>query len=117
MRANDTRIATDTLELRDYPNVDLMRDLVLDERQREFMFEGKRWFDLVRFARRAGDPQVAIDAVEGKNFPNSSENVALNKMSEMNALYMPIFQTEIDNNDLLIQNPFYQMDESTSTQK
>lgn len=117
MRANDTRIATDTLELRDYPNVDLMRDLVLDERQREFMFEGKRWFDLVRFARRAGDPQVAIDAVEGKRFPNSSENVALNKMSEMNALYMPIFQTEIDNNDLLIQNPFYQMDESTSTQK
>jgi len=29
-----------------------LEKLVLRERQRELLFEGKRWFDLVRMARR-----------------------------------------------------------------
>lgn len=113
MRANVDLRATDSLSIKEYFSVDLMRELVMDERQREFMFEGKRWFDLLRLARRFNTADYAVSAVEDKRFPNSSSQVALSKMSTMDALYMPIYQTEIENNDKLVQNPFYQMDETT----
>lgn len=113
MRANVDLRATDSLSIKEYFSVDLMRELVMDERQREFMFEGKRWFDLLRQARRFNTADYAVSAVEDKRFPNSSSQVALSKMSTMDALYMPIYQTEIENNDKLVQNPFYQMDETT----
>ena len=37
-------------------------DLVFDERRREFLFEGKRWFDLVRHTRRDGNTDYLVDA-------------------------------------------------------
>lgn len=113
MAANEELRATDSLSLSAYNSVDAMRELVLQERRREFIYEGKRWFDLVRHARKFNDAEVLIEYFDNKRFPNSSSQVALNKMSTMDALYMPIYQTEIDNNDLLVQNPFYQMDETT----
>lgn len=114
MRANTDLRFTDSLSVVNYSTVDAMRQLVMDERRREFMFEGKRWFDIVRQSRRANDAQVAVDYLSNKRFPNSSSHVALNKMSTLDALYMPIYQKEIENNKLLKQNPFYQMDETTA---
>lgn len=114
MRANTDLRFTDSLSVVNYSTVDAMRQLVMDERRREFMFEGKRWFDIVRQSRRANDAQVAVDYLSNKRFPNSSSHVALSKMSTLDALYMPIYQKEIENNKLLKQNPFYQMDETTA---
>ena len=57
-RANDVTTTSrgDTLKLKDYTESKVqMEELLLAERQREFMFEGKRWFDLVRIARRDGN--------------------------------------------------------------
>lgn len=114
MRANTDLRFTDSLSVVNYSTVDAMRQLVMDERRREFMFEGKRWFDIVRQSRRANDAQVAVDYLSNKRFPNSSSHVALSKMSTLDALYIPIYQKEIENNKLLKQNPFYQMDETTA---
>ncbi len=113
MRACPDRARLDTLSLKTYSTVEDMRQLVRDERRREFVFEGKRWFDLIRYCRREQSAQTAVDAIEGKNFPVSSGQVALSKMSTLDALYMPISKTEVDNNKLMVQNPFYQLDETT----
>ena len=45
----------DTLRRNDYSSKSDMETLVLQERQRELMFEGKRWFDLVRLSQRTGN--------------------------------------------------------------
>jgi len=95
-----------------YPSQEAMRALVLDERQREFMFEGKRWFDLVRMARRedrnAGAPN---------NHPNMlnyvlrkyqfNGDIVRSKLRYTDALYLPISWKELTANPALVQNPFY----------
>ena len=51
LRASETK---EPLVADNYSNKVDREELVLRERQRELMFEGKRWFDLVRLARRGG---------------------------------------------------------------
>ena len=97
----------------DYPDQDAMRKLVMDERQREFLFEGKRWFDLVRLARREdGSSAGGVD-----NHPNMLDYVARkyqfnadvvrSKLRNTDALYLPIAQKELVANKALVQNPYY----------
>ena len=51
-----TNATADTLKFGDYSGSKLaMENLILQERRRELCFEGKRWFDLVRMARRDGN--------------------------------------------------------------
>ena len=47
-----TITATDTLKITDFTTVDDLEKLVLAERSRELCFEGKRWYDLVRYSYR-----------------------------------------------------------------
>lgn len=98
------------LLIEDYNSTSKMSDLVLRERHRELMFEGKRWFDLMRLARRGndgeGDPTPLVNIVSAKF--EKDEAMQKSKMSVMNALYLPIPQSEINVNKLLEQNPFYQ---------
>lgn len=86
-------------------------DLVLRERQRELLFEGKRWFDLMRMARRADSPSPLVSYIARKG--EGSE--ALGKMSRMNALYWPVSKSELEANKALIQNKFYETTASSST--
>jgi hypothetical protein len=88
-----------------------MVDLVLRERQRELLFEGKRWFDLMRMARRAGTPSPLVSYIARKG--EGSE--ALGKMSQMNALYWPVNKGELEANKALVQNKFYETTTSSST--
>jgi len=99
----------DSLSLGLYTGLSDISKLVLRERQRELMFEGKRWFDLMRMARRQGSPSPVISYI-GKTTSNSK---ALSKLSSLDALYWPINKTEIEANKLLKQNLYYQ---STSTE-
>lgn len=97
----------DSLLFTNYADQGTMEQLVLRERQRELMFEGKRWFDLLRLVRRKGDPAAMLAFISPKL---SGDNMQLKKLSVMDALYMPILKSEIEINTNLIQNPFYDDD-------
>jgi starch-binding outer membrane protein, SusD/RagB family len=102
---------SDTLTASKYTGFSDVESLVLRERQRELMFEGKRWFDLVRLARRANSTAPLISYVA----KTTTGNEALGRMSVMNALYWPIHKDELTSNLLLIQNPFYNTVTSSTT--
>ncbi|MBN2767272.1 MAG: RagB/SusD family nutrient uptake outer membrane protein [Paludibacteraceae bacterium] len=102
MRANST---ADSLQMVNYPNKTDMEKLVLRERQRELMFEGKRWFDLMRMVRRSNDPTSLLPYISPKL---TGDNMQIKKMSVMNALYMPVHKNELEINTNLVQNPFYE---------
>lgn len=121
--------STDTLSYTDYDTKDEMEYLVLAERERELCFEGKRWFDLVRFAYRhmtgvninqkmadtstwPSLPKAMIDLVVRKY--DSGGDAVSYKMKSEPYLYWPIWRTEINVNSLLKQNPVYSDDETTS---
>ena len=115
-RANNKRVATtDTLVFEDYGTSRLsMENLVLDERQRELMFEGKRWFDLVRLCRREGSNTRMLDKVMQK----FSENTAALRirLSTPDALYFPYHEDELKANSYLVQNPAYENENITTTE-
>lgn len=82
-----------------------MYDLVLAERQRELMFEGKRWFDLVRKARREGNTRKLSTIVVKKQTTN--KNLIQIRLADMNSIYYPYFRDELKVNPYLKQNPAY----------
>jgi hypothetical protein len=91
-----------------YASQETMRNLVLKERRREFLFEGKRWFDLLRMARREGNSIHLADMVSQNSEYNS--DVIKTKLSVMDALYLPIHRNELLSNTALKQNPYYDTD-------
>lgn len=114
LRSNPT-LASDSLTLASYGSPVELEELVLRERQRELMFEGKRWFDLVRLARRANTPSVVLGYVSKGGSSSGSQGAS--KLSTMDALYMPIHVDELAANSNLVQNPFYEVNDDTSTSK
>lgn len=113
-RANDVEGSnrTSTLKASDYTDSQAaMELLVLEERQREFLFEGKRWFDLVRFARRDGRNTRLVDLATRKLLENV--NAIKIKLADPNIIYWPYFRNELKVNPLLKQNPAFGNDEDT----
>lgn len=106
-RANNKRTSTtDLLVYDDYATSRMtMEDLVLDERQRELMFEGKRWFDLVRLSRRDGNNDRMITKVLPK-FQENTSAIRI-KLSTQDVLYWPYNRDELKQNPNLQQNPAY----------
>ena len=104
----------EVLNKKDYPTQESMRDLVLLERQRELLFEGKRWFDLVRKARREGTNDAMLDlATQKYTNPGSVKS----KWIKPDMLYLPIYEDELKVNTLLEQNPEYETEKSITTAK
>ncbi len=102
----DVNTLAPSLVIGDYKNVDDFETLVFDERRRELLFEGKRWFDLVRQAMRNGDSKKVFTAVSGK-YEGNTKSIEI-KLSNPNGLFLPINKDEVKINDKLIQNPAYQ---------
>ncbi|MGQ1945546.1 RagB/SusD family nutrient uptake outer membrane protein [Geofilum sp. OHC36d9] len=102
----------DSLLLTTYNTQKEMQDLVLRERQRELMFEGKRWFDLMRLARRENSPEELSNYVIRKYSSSGTQNL---KLSVMDALYLPIHIDEFNSNPKLEQNPFYEIESGSIT--
>ena len=72
------------------------------------MFEGKRWFDLVRISRRDGENTRLINKVLPK-FQENTSAIRI-KLSTQDVLYWPYNRDELKQNPLLIQNPAYVTD-------
>lgn len=81
---------------------------IFEERAREFCFEGKRWFDVLRLAKKEnyGNIGVLIDVVT-KVVDSSVQQSALNKVRDSDSHYLPILEDELFKDSKLVQNPFY----------
>ena len=74
-------------------------------RRRELLFEGKRYYDLVRRARREGSTTYVSGLLSSKFTQNASAMRI--KMAMIEFLYMPFAEDELKRNPLLKQNPAY----------
>jgi hypothetical protein len=92
----------------------LLRKALLDERGREFLLEGRRWFDLLRAAKRREVPggptfvnkQIIINMIlSGADIKQQA--ILKTKVYDTMSYYLPIAEHEITYNQKLLQNPYY----------
>lgn len=101
-----TSAAKDTLVFDDYrTSQEKMEQLLLDERNRELMFEGKRWYDLVRIAVRDGNNQRLVSEATKKY--QDKVNALKIKLADPNIIFFPYNKDELKVNPLLKQNSAY----------
>lgn len=101
--------------------------LILRERNREFYGEGKRWFDLLRYALRRAEKTTEVINSEGNKekiqldfgpekaceifslgYDAAYANSIKNKYKKnMKVMYFPYAESEVKANPLLIQNPVW----------
>lgn len=101
--------------------------LILRERNREFYGEGKRWFDLLRYALRRAEKTTEVnnsgggkDTIQLDFGPEMACNIfslgyrgeyassIKNKYKKnMKVMYFPYAESEVKANPLLIQNPVW----------
>lgn len=81
---------------------------VLEERAREFMFEGKRWYDVLRYVKRNNYANLPyLREMVSNTVPANMVRTAQAKMEDHNSHYFPIYEYELETNKNLVQNPFY----------
>mgnify|MGYP001554826503 CR=1 FL=1 len=98
-----------TEEFPDVNDPEAVTEYILRERAREFAFEGKRWFDVLRCAKR--DNYAHLDlilSVVGTNAAGSKGQLIQSKYSDIRSHYLPINIDELTADKNLVQNPFYQ---------
>ncbi|MXV17666.1 RagB/SusD family nutrient uptake outer membrane protein [Hufsiella ginkgonis] len=85
-----------------------MDQLLLDERGREFIGEGKRWFDLVRFASRDKFARKDFLVQTILNSLSGTDQLKISpRISNPESWYLPFNTDELTNNTALVQNPYY----------
>jgi len=87
---------------------DELRKAILDERAREFMVEGKRWFDILRAAKRNNfaKKQLIIDMIlAGADIKQQA--ILRTKVYDTLSYFLPIPEHEVRYNLNLVQNPYY----------
>lgn len=103
-RVNDNYGVNDKNEFT--KSADELLTLLYRERQREFLAEGKRWFDIVRQAEFSNDPKSTL------NTYTSINATAKARMTQMWSLYCPYYSEEmkvngVENGGSLVQNPVW----------
>lgn len=85
------------------------RTALLTERGREFGGEGKRWFDIIRFAKRNNyeNKKLIMDILLGKAGDANELAIMRTKVIDTMSYYLPIHEDEILYNKNMVQNPFY----------
>jgi len=87
---------------------DGVADFILAERAREFAFEGKRWYDLLRNAKRNNYQRLNILLqMVANTVPPDRQQSAIAKYMDKNSHYFPIYYYELQTDNQLVQNPFY----------
>ena len=82
--------------------------MLRDERGREFLFEGRRWFDMLRAAKRNQfeNKQLIIDMIlSGADIKQQA--ILRTRVYDTLSYYLPIQERELIYNQNLVQNPFY----------
>ncbi|QES88293.1 RagB/SusD family nutrient uptake outer membrane protein [Rhizosphaericola mali] len=87
---------------------DGLSDYVLNERKREFAYEGKRWYDILRNAKRNNYAklELLID-LASRTAPANKQQSLINKYKDYNFHYFPINSAELLVDKNLEQNNFY----------
>lgn len=98
-------VLKDTLKADDYATKEKIENLVMAERQRELMFEGKRWYDLVCRSRRDGNTDYLRQQTLMKFTSNTS--AISGKLGKMDYIYWPYNIDELKVNSNLKQNPAF----------
>ena len=86
-----------------------MDNLILDERGREFLGEGKRWFELVRFGTR--DNYATKNLLTDRILNSFSGVIQLSispRIINPESWYLPLNADALSANSNLVQNPYYQ---------
>ena len=96
-----------------YASKSLMTDLVMDERHRELLFEGKRWYDLVRRSLREGNTSY-LTSQASKKSTGSAGSASQNKLKRIDAIFWPYNKDELQVNKNLTQNPAFGNGENSS---
>ena len=101
----------DTLLASAYSTKDQMQTLVLQERQRELMFEGKRWYDLVRQCMRTNTTDAVTQAAGRREAVNGQyvQNFFGSQATGMYAIFWPYNEeeTKVNLNLAAAQNPAF----------
>ena len=86
-----------------------LRIALLDERAREFVYEGKRWFDLLRYAKRNhfANKQYLIDILLNNTSDVRIKAVLKTKVTDTMSYYLPVPLYDLKFNKNLVQNPYY----------
>ncbi len=118
-------LKSDSLVWSNYSKPAKLELLCLQERGRELLYEGKRWFDLIRYSYRhmtGVDPTKTLYEIDpnGSLYPtldntdNEFKNIIatkygtnLYKFKNEAYLYWPILQSETKTNKLIHQNPVW----------
>ncbi|HPR61575.1 MAG TPA: RagB/SusD family nutrient uptake outer membrane protein, partial [Prolixibacteraceae bacterium] len=85
-----------------------LRKAIIDEKGREFVFEGKRWFDLLRYAKRNKfeNKQIIINMIlSGADVKQQA--ILRTRVYDTMSYYLPIPERDLLYNNQLVQNPFY----------
>lgn len=92
----------------DPTDVNGVTDFIVAERAREFSFEGKRWYDILRNAKRNNYARLDIIlTMVSKAVPGTLQQSAINKFRNYDSHYFPIYYYETQTDPNLVQNPFY----------
>lgn len=111
MRSSDTAGPSFTSSNK-ISNLGAMEMLVENERHRELLFEGKRYYDLVRRARREGNTEHINKAIQSKF--DEAPRAFIIKMAQLDYMYMPYAESELKANPNLHQNPVYAEEEKNN---
>lgn len=103
----------DSLDFKYFISKEGLEALVMGERQRELYAEGKRWFDLVRYAQRKNSTTSMIKNFLGRKY-TENRSAIISKLSTIESLYSPIHKDETKVNNLLKQNKIWDQEESIS---
>jgi hypothetical protein len=83
-------------------------DAIMEQRALELAFEGKRWFDLLRLGRRNDFARKSkLIEIIVSNVPSTQKRILAAKLTDPMGWYLPVFETEIERNRNMEQNPFY----------
>jgi hypothetical protein len=92
----------------DEGDLDGIIEYIFQERARELTFEGKRWFDLLRLAKKDNysNLNILVDLIT-KTVDANVQQSAISKVRNTDSHYLPIAETELFKDPQLKQNPFY----------